>query len=106
MAHPNADLIQRFYAPLGAGDGAAMTAAYTADATFSEPDFSDLEAGEPEAMWRMLTSRSHGLVMELVEHDADDERGTARWIADYTFAGTGRHVRNEVRSEFRFRDGL
>jgi ketosteroid isomerase-like protein len=106
MSHRNADLIQRFYTAFAARDGAAMAAAYTPDATFSDPAFVDLKDGEPGAMWRMLTGRAQDLELQLVEHDADDERGTAHWLADYTFAGTGRHVHNDVRSEFRFRDGL
>jgi hypothetical protein len=52
-------------------------------------------------MWRMLTGRARDLKVSLVEHESDGERGTARWIADYTFS-TGRKVHNDVRAEFRF----
>jgi hypothetical protein len=54
----------------------------------------------------MLTSRSTDLAVELAEHDADSESGTARWIARYTFTATGRPVVNDVRARFRFADGL
>jgi hypothetical protein len=57
-------------------------------------------------MWRMLTSRAVDLRIELVEHDADDSTGSARWLADYTFTQTGRQVHNDVRARFRFADGL
>ena len=44
--------------------------------------------------------------MDLVEHEADGDRGWARWIAKYTFTQTGRPVTNDVRAKMRFRDGL
>jgi ketosteroid isomerase-like protein len=105
MAHPNDELIQRFYAAFAARDGATMAACYTPDATFADPVFTDLRDGEPGAMWRMLTGRAQDLEITLAEHEADDERGSAHWLADYTFS-TGRRVHNDVRATFRFRDGL
>jgi ketosteroid isomerase-like protein len=106
MAHPNDELIQRFYAAFAARDGAAMAAAYAPDAHFHDPVFGDLHGAQPGAMWVMLTGRAQDLEIRLAEHEADDERGTARWLADYTFASTGRRVHNDVRATFAFRDGL
>jgi ketosteroid isomerase-like protein len=106
MAHPNDELIQRFYAAFDRHDGDDMAACYTPDATFSDPVFQDLKDGEPGAMWRMLTGASDDLRVELLEHEADDHSGSARWLAHYTFTQTGRHVDNDVRASFRFRDGL
>jgi len=57
-------------------------------------------------MWRMLASRSADLDVNLAEHDADDETGSAHWIARYTFTRTGRPVTNDVRARFRFEGGL
>ena len=57
-------------------------------------------------MWRMLTGRADDLKIELVEHQADGDRGSARWIAHYTFTQTGRPVTNDVRAAFRFDQGL
>jgi ketosteroid isomerase-like protein len=57
-------------------------------------------------MWRMLTSRSDDLRVELHEHDADETSGSAHWIAHYTFTQTGRAVTNDVQARFRFQDGL
>jgi hypothetical protein len=56
-------------------------------------------------MWRMLTGRAKDLEAKLLEHEAGDERGSAHWVADYTFS-TGRRVHNDVRAEFRFEGGL
>ncbi len=106
MPDANDDLIQRFYAAFAARDGAAMAACYGPGATFSDPVFSDLSGDQPGAMWRMLTGRATDLEVELAEHAADGDSGTARWIARYTFTQTGRPVVNDVRSDFKFADGL
>ena len=57
-------------------------------------------------MWRMLTERGTDLRVELLEHSADGDRGSAHWRAHYTFSQTGRSVVNDVRATLRFRDGL
>jgi ketosteroid isomerase-like protein len=103
---PNESLIERFYGAFNERDGAAMAACYAPDVTFSDPVFPDLRGSEAGDMWRMLTGRATDLRVELHEHEADDERGSAHWIAHYTFAQTGRPVVNDIRAAFRFRDGL
>ena len=105
MAHPNDELIERFYAAFARRDGDAMAECYAPTVRFSDPVFVDLNDDEPGAMWRMLTGRSTDLVVTLCEHDADDERGRAHWLADYTFSN-GNKVHNDVRARFRFEDGL
>jgi len=106
MDATNGGLIERFYGAFGRRDGDAMAACYADDARFSDPVFGELKGPEIGAMWRMLTSRAPDLTVELVEHDAAESEGSARWIARYTFSQTGRHVVNDVRARFRFRDGL
>jgi ketosteroid isomerase-like protein len=103
---PNESLIERFYGAFNERDGAAMAACYAPDVTFSDPVFPDLRGTEAGDMWRMLTGRATDLRIELHEHEADDERGSAHWIAHYTFAQTGRPVVNDIRASFRFGDGL
>jgi hypothetical protein len=83
-----------------------MAASYGPDARFSDPVFRDLRGEEPGAMWRMLTGRADDLEVELLEHEAEGDRGSARWVAHYTFTQTGRPVRNDVRARFLFSDGL
>ena len=80
MATPNGTLIERFYAAFGERDGAAMEACYAPDVSFSDPVFQDLHGAEAGAMWRMLTERADDLRIELLEHEADGERGTAHWM--------------------------
>jgi ketosteroid isomerase-like protein len=106
MSHPNEELIRRFYDAFGRCDGDAMAACYTPDARFDDPVFPGLKGEEPGDMWRMLTARSTDLKIDLEEHEASEETGSAHWIATYTFTQTGRPVVNDVRATFRFRDGL
>jgi ketosteroid isomerase-like protein len=105
MPHPNDELIQRFYDAFTRHDGDAMAACYAPGAQFSDPVFTDLRGEEPGAMWKMLTGRAEDLDVRLEEHEADDQRGSAHWLADYTFR-TGRKVHNDIRAEFKFEDGL
>lgn len=106
-AADNDRTIQRFYEAFAAGDGAAMEACYAPDVHFSDPVFPDLNGPEAGGMWRMLTGQATDLEIELAEHGAEGDTGSARWIAGYTFSRTGRPVRNDVRAGFRFRpDGL
>ena len=75
MAHPNDELIERFYGAFARHDGDAMAACYAPDAHFSDPVFTDLHGEEPGAMWRMLTGRAEDLEIRLAEHEAEDTRG-------------------------------
>jgi len=106
MPTSNDSLIERFYSAFAQRDGAAMQACYAPGVRFSDPVFQDLHGPEAGAMWRMLTGRADDLEIELHEHESDGERGTARWVARYTYSQTGRHVTNDVRASFRFADGL
>ncbi|MFK3984705.1 nuclear transport factor 2 family protein [Micromonospora sp. NPDC050397] len=103
VEHPNVTLLNRFYAALAGGDGATMAASYADRASFSDPLFPGLDAREVRAMWTMLTSRARPEV-ELSEVVADDQRGSAHWVATYPFGA--RTVRNDVRAAFTFADGL
>lgn len=100
----NARLIRELYEAMDRHDGDAMAKLYAPDGRFRDPAFGELTGAEAGDMWRMLTGRSEDLRVELAEHEADGDTGTARWIATYTFR-TGRPVTNDIRAEFRFRDG-
>lgn len=102
----NRELIERFYEAFGRCDGDAMAACYSPDAHFHDPAFGDLNGAEVGGMWRMLTSRATDLKIELHEHDADGDSGSAHWIARYTFSATGRPVVNDIQAKLRFADGL
>ncbi|MBT9560361.1 MAG: nuclear transport factor 2 family protein [Myxococcales bacterium] len=104
--HPNAALIERFYAAFGARDAEAMAACYHPNATFSDPAFGKLAGDRPAMMWRMLTSRASDLVVTASAIQADDSKGSAHWEATYTFAATKRKVHNVIDATFTFKDGL
>src|SRR5215208_3472327 len=106
MSDENRALIERFYTAFARRDGDAMAACYAPGVRFSDPAFGELRGEEAGAMWRMLTGRSDDLEVELREHEASSETGSARWVARYTFTQTGRPVVNDVRANFRFADGL
>jgi ketosteroid isomerase-like protein len=102
----NAALIDRFYTAFAARDHEAMAACYAPDPSFSDPVFQDLRGPEVTAMWRMLCERGTDLDLSHSNVEADAERGSAHWDADYTFSATGRRVHNSIDANFRFRDGL
>src|SRR4051794_30830830 len=104
MAHPNDELIQRFYAAFDRKDGDAMAACYAPDARFNDPVFGDLTGEQAGAMWRMLTGRAKDLSVELAEHSADDSGGSAHWLAHYTFAPTSRQGGHDIQAAVRLRD--
>lgn len=106
MSNSNDELIQRFYSAFGEGRGDAMAACYAPGVHFSDPVFPDLNGSEAGSMWKMLTATPGELRIELVRHEAGDERGSARWRAHYVFSDTGRPVVNDVQASFRFEDGL
>ena len=100
----NAELISQLYEALNRHDGEAMAKLYDPDGRFHDPAFGELTGAEVGDMWRMLAGRTTDLKVELAEHEADRDEGSAHWIATYSFRG-GRHVVNDVHARFRFRDG-
>jgi ketosteroid isomerase-like protein len=101
----NASVIRELYEALDRHDGETMARQYAPEARFKDPAFGELSGAEAGDMWRMLTGRAEDLKVELPEHSADGDSGTAHWIATYTFS-TGRPVVNDIHARFRFRDGL
>lgn len=100
-ADANKATIERLYAAFAESNGTAMTACYAPGAHFRDPAFGDLEGEDIGVMWRMLTGRAKDLKIELHEHDAGEDSGSAHWIARYTFS-TGRPVVNDIQASFRF----
>ena len=101
----NASVIRELYEALDRHDGETMARQYAPDARFADPAFGELSGTEAGDMWRMLTGRAEDLKVELPDHSAEGDTGTAHWIATYTFR-TGRPVVNDIHARFRFRDGL
>ena len=106
MSAANAELISRFYQAFQRQDAEAMAACYAPDVQFSDVVFVGLKGREAGDMWRMLCSRAKDFSLSFTEVQADEQQGSARWTAQYTFSATGRPVVNEIRAEFVFKDGL
>ena len=100
----NAKVIERLYAAMNRKDGDAMAKLYAPDGRFRDPAFGELTGAEAGDMWRMLTGRASDLEVELAGHEVEGDRGSAHWIATYTFS-TGRHVVNDIHASFRFERG-
>ncbi len=103
--HPNATLIDRFYTAFQRLDAETMVACYAPDVVFSDPVFPLLRGAEAADMWRMLARRAKDFSLTFDQVQADEEAGSAHWIASYTFSSTGRRVVNDIHAEFRFEQG-
>jgi ketosteroid isomerase-like protein len=106
MSAANAELITRFYRAFQSQDAEAMAACYAGDVQFSDAVFVDLKGREVGDMWRMLCSRAKDFSLSFSHVQADEQQGSARWTAQYTFSATGRTVVNKIRADFVFKDGL
>lgn len=105
MAHPNAELISRFYQAFQQLDAETMAACYAENVQFSDPAFTDLRGRDAGDMWRMLTARAQNFSLTFDSVQADDQQGSARWVATYLFSKTGNTVVNHIQANFRFADG-
>ncbi len=103
--HPNASLLETFYAAFKKRDAETMVGCYHPDIWFSDPVFHDLRGPRAGAMWRMLCARATTLVIEYSGISADDKTGRAHWEARYDFTATGRKVHNVIDATFEFKDG-
>lgn len=102
----NAAVIENFYSAFQRRDPDAMAACYADDVEFTDEVFPQLRGDKARAMWRMLIARGgEDLKIHFSDVRAEGERGSAKWVATYTFGLTGRPVRNEISAEFEFRDG-
>jgi len=103
--HPNARLIETFYASFQKRDAEGMVACYHPDVRFSDPVFHELVGPRACAMWRMLCGRAKDLEIEFRDVQADDRTGSAHWEARYPFSATGRKVHNVIDAKFEFEGG-
>ncbi|KFF85634.1 MULTISPECIES: nuclear transport factor 2 family protein [Pseudomonas] len=105
QSQANSALITRFYEAFAQLDAEAMSACYTDDVLFSDPAFGELRGAQVGDMWRMLTSRAKNFSVVFDQVRADDQTGSAHWVATYLFSQTERTVVNDIQARFVFRDG-
>lgn len=99
-----AKLIQNFCNAFAIGDAEAMVNLYADNIEFEDPAFGPLKRDNAKNMWRMLL-KTPDVKITASNIKADDQMGSADWIAEYTFSLTGRKVINKVHAEFQFANG-
>jgi hypothetical protein len=99
----SAKQLEDFFAAFKSLDSSEMFDLYSTEASFSDEVFSLQRKEDISRMWRFLVSniarsgRDSWSLSYNVESDT-----SASWEAKYLFCGTGRLVRNHVRSQFIF----
>lgn len=104
--HTHEEVIHRFYTAFQQMDAEAMSRCYHPEASFSDPVFDLKTKEEVVAMWSMLCSRASDLEVTYFDVMADDKKGTATWVAKYSFSSKKRKVVNSIEANFEFKEGL
>lgn len=103
----NQQLIEEFYGGFTNGNAKTMASCYHKEIQFQDPAFGILKGKDASDMWEMLIEKSKGnLKVEFSEVKADENTGSAKWVATYNFSKTNRNVKNEIQASFEFKDGL
>ena len=103
--HPNEQLIEKFYTSFQQLNWKAMNECYHSEIFFYDPVFEDLNAVKVKAMWQMLCRQATNFSLVFSDVKADDEYGSCKWTATYTFSKTGRKVINNIKAHFKFHEG-
>ena len=82
-----------------------MQECYADNATFSDPVFPNLNARQVRSMWEMFCVKSKDLKIEYRNISADENSGSAEWIATYPFSASGNKVVNHITADFLFENG-
>ena len=103
----NEQLITNFYTAFGNKDIKKMAECYHENIQFEDPAFGILNDKKPIIMWKMLLERSKGNIkIEFFDVIANENSGSATWVATYVFSKTNRKVINKINTKFEFQDGL
>ncbi len=97
-------VLEKLYTCLDAGDHQGMAACYHPDAVFRDIAFTLSGRKRIHAMWHMISESD--LRATFTVRRVDGRAATVDLVDDYTFRATGRRVRNVIRSDFHFVDGL
>lgn len=104
--NPNEQLIEEFYAGMGAKEVRTMSSCYHPEIVFSDPIFGTLIGQNAIDMWHMLLYSSPNLDIQFSNIRAQADSGSAQWVARYLYGRKKRPVENHIHSEFIFKDGL
>ncbi|SMD42994.1 Ketosteroid isomerase-related protein [Aquiflexum balticum DSM 16537] len=106
MSQKHNKIIIAFYEAFSKGKAAEMVSHYHNDIVFEDPAFGQLKGEEAKAMWRMLIERSKGNIKITYSNvEAENEKGSAFWQAEYIFGPDKRKVINKINASFKFKDG-
>lgn len=100
----NKTLIENFYNSFAAVDAEGMVGCYADNITFTDPAFGELKGDNAKNMWRMLL-KNPDIKITASNIQADENIGSADWVAIYTFSLTSRKVINKVHAQFEFSNG-
>lgn len=103
--HPNEQLINIFYTAFRNKDYKTMQNCYADNVVFNDAVFKNLNAQQVRAMWQMLITKGKDLQLEFSNVHANETKGSAEWVATYTFSQTKRKVVNRIKASFVFEDG-
>lgn len=103
--HTNEQQLTDFYTAFSKKDYKTMQQCYADNAVFNDPVFKNLTADEVRAMWEMFCLRGKDLQITFSDVQADDHKGTATWVAHYTFSATRRKVKNTITANVVFENG-
>lgn len=95
MAHPNAELIERFYQAFQRLDGEAMAACY-APGDLPRPGLRRTAWARGGRYVAPADQPGAGLPPDYANVRADQNEGRAQWVAHYLFTQTGRRVENRI----------
>jgi ketosteroid isomerase-like protein len=100
-------IIENFYSAFKNQDVESMVACYHDDIVFEDPAFGVLKGEHAKNMWRMLITSQKGKEFKVDYSDINskDDKGNAKWEAQYHFSKTGRPVHNKITAHFEFKDG-
>ena len=98
------EVLERLFTCLNEHDHVGMAACYHPDAVFRDIAFALRGRKRIHAMWHMVSEAD--LRASYTIRRVDGRTATVDLVDDYTFRPTGRRVRNVIRSDFHFVDGL
>jgi ketosteroid isomerase-like protein len=100
----NALLIEKLFTSLDKHDHQSMADCYHTDARFTDIAFDLTGKKQIHAMWHLICEGN--IHTTLISFDADEQKGKAELVDEYTFSDTGRPVKNTITSNFKFQNGL
>lgn len=102
----NTELIKKFYTAFSNGNSAEMIECYHKDIVFKDPVFGELTGERACKMWEMLMAqKKESTTVTFSNVVANENTGSANWVAKYVYGEKQRKVTNEVSAHFTFKDG-